>query len=721
MRNFIINAVSATTLFLLTGLLCSGTINRSGDGWVISTGKSVCMIGVKDGRAFPVWYGSKDAAPTSWKQDRNRGNGPYLLDEVPVRGHYADKLPLVEAVFPDGVRDIELSLYSEEVINVGGHETLRLTFRDKAYPLEISSFIRPLPDEDIMEKWIEVRNISDKKKYRINLDNILSGSVLLPNDRYFLTHHSGQWFGEFSMRRTELTTGVKSLMSRDFYSFENTPWFCIGNEENPSPDNGDTWFGQIEWSGNWRLDFHQTNSGALQIAGGINFWDSELALDPGETFSTPRLVVGYCNDGEEGAMRRSHSYVRKYVQRHKNVERPVIYNSWYATYFNISEKQQIDLARVAKEIGVEVFVIDDGWFKGRKSDNAGLGDWTVDREKFPNGLAPLISEVHSLGMKFGLWVEPEMVNPDSDLYRKHPDWALNFPNRERTEWRHQLTLNLAREDVCEYILESMTSILSENDIDFIKWDRNRGLTQPGWTGSEDQKAVRIKYMQNLHRIFDTLESRFPDVIFENCASGAGRPGLDMVRRSDQTWASDNTDPVERLFIQYGYLGAWPANTMVCWTSDSDRHKTGVDLGFSFDVAMQGVVGIGQDITKWSPERRKLAADKIALYKALRNTIQNGTAYRLLSPYNGKRTALQYVAGDGAESVVFCYNLAASPEGVFQSDELFGTLELKGLDPDSSYSVLGYGTRTGKELMERGLKWPLWGAYKSRIIIITQNK
>ncbi len=713
---------SFITLLLLAlgGLDGSASVKKMAQGWIVSTEKAAYVIGINDGKVYPVYFGPKDEAPSDWKQDRTRGNGPHLLEEVPVRGMYADKLPIVEVTFPDKVRDVELDFVKDEVVDVDGLETLKLTFRDRHYPFEVYSYIRPVPEDDILEKWVEVRNVSDRRKWIIDVDNLMSASVMLPSGRYFLTHHSGQWFQEFSMRDTELTTGIKTLMSRDFFSFQNTPWFCIRNEEAKHKDNGDVWFGQIEWQGNWRLDFLQTNSGCLQIVGGINFWDTRMTLAPGERFLAPRFTIGYSDEGEEGAMRASHSYIRRHVQRHPRMERPVIYNSWYATYFDISEEQQILLARTAKELGVELFVIDDGWFKGRKTDNAGLGDWEVDTEKFPQGLSPLINKVHDLGMKFGIWVEPEMVNPDSDLYRAHPDWVLYFPDRDRTEWRNQLTLNLAREDVYEYLLSSLTKLLEENDIDFLKWDRNRGLTQPGWPTAQCPESVRIKYMHNLYRLLDTLGSRFPDVIFENCSSGAGRPGLDMIRRSEQTWASDNTDPVDRLFIQYGYLGAWPANSMVCWTSDSDRHKTGINLGFAFDVAMQGVVGVGQDISKWSPDKKKLAVEKITFYKKHRNTIQNGTAYRLLSPYNGHRTSVQYVSEDRKESVVFCYNLADYADGVFQTAELSGKLRLKGLEESLSYNVSGIGIMTGKELMDKGITWPVYGSYKSRVITITQN-
>ena len=696
------------------------SIVKGENGWVVSTDKSSLVIRVEGTAAYPVYYGSSDAIPATWRQNRSTGYGYRILEEVPVRGMFADKLPIVEAVFPDGVRDMELELTGGEVITVRDRETLKLSFRDKYYPVEIVSFIRVLSEYDIMEKWIEVRNTSPQRKWNLRLDNLLSASVMLQPGNYYLTHHSGKWGGEFFMRSTELTTGVKTLMSRDFSSFSNTPWFCVKNEESPKADEGETWFGQVEYSGNWRLDFAQTPGGFLQIVGGINFWDTRMELLPGESFTTPRLCVGYCNDGEEGAMHRMHSYIREQVQRHPGTIRPVLYNSWYATEFNISESQQVELAEVAASLGVELFVIDDGWFKGRKKDNAGLGDWVVDEDKFPSGLTPLISRVHELGMKFGIWVEPEMVNPDSDLYRNHPEWVLHFPNRSRTEQRNQLMLNLARKDVCDYLLESLTSLLTSNPIDFIKWDRNRGVTQPGWPGSGQAEAVRIKYMENLYGLLDTLSERFPDLIIENCSSGGGRPGMDMVRRTDQTWTSDNTDPFDRLFIQYGYLGAWPASSMVCWTNVEDNHSLSPGLEFIFDVAMQGVLGIGQDITRWGEKERSLARDKIAWYKEYRDVIQFGTVYRLLSPYNGRREALQYVSPSKDRAVLFCYDIAGLHSMQPGDPSVYSQVRLKGLDPDAEYEVTGNGIRSGKALMEGGLAWPVKGVIKSGVLTIRRG-
>ena len=688
--------------------------------WNLETKSSVYQVIVnEEGEVIPGYYGPKAHAEQFVNQGRNRGNGPFVISEVPVRGKYADKIPIVEVVFADHTRECELIFESAEILDIGNRKTLRITQKDKFYPFVVNSYIRVLPEYDILEKWIEVKNVG--KKEVIKIENLMSASVTLPADRYFLTHHAGRWASEFQLQKTELTAGIKTLQSRDFYAFQNTPWFSITSQQGEDVSNGNVWFGQVHYSGNWRIDMEATFSSHLQIAGGINFWDSSWELKPGETFVTPKMSIGFTQNGTDEVARLTAAYIRHEIlpAPTRDKIRPIIYNSWYATGFNVNEENQLRLAKVAKDLGVELFVIDDGWFKGRKDDRSGLGDWFVDLEKFPNGLNPMIKKINDLGLDFGIWVEPEMVNPKSELYKKHPDWALNYPNRTKTEWRNQLTLNLAREDVYKYLLESMTDLLKTHNIKFIKWDRNRGLTEPGWSSAPEavQREVRLRYIQNLYRLIDELRTRFPDVLFESCSSGGGRPDLGMLSRMDQTWASDNTNPIDRLFIQYGYLSAYPANTMVCWTTGYDPSSINLSLDYIFDVAMTGVLGIGQNITEWDEVQKATARKKISEYKSIRHLVQQGTLYRLKSPFEGNRISLEYVAPDTSEAVLFCYNLGMAMEGATIETRSNKQLILKGLDPTAMYTFdmkSGKGL-SGDYLMNIGIPWPLNRAYKSVIL------
>src|ERR1017187_6593766 len=307
----------------------------------------------------------------------------------------------------------------------------------------------------------------------------------------------------------------------------------------------------------------------------------------------------------------------------------------------------------AASIGVERFVMDDGWFGQRMNDRAGLGDWYVNKEKFPHGLKPLIDKAHSLGMEFGLWVEPEMVNADSDLYRNHPDWILNFPGRPHTEGRNQMVLNLARPDVRAYVMSFLNKLLAENEIDFLKWDYNRNWSEPGWSDVplEDQKDVYYDFTKNFYSILEELRSKHPKLEIESCSGGGSRVDLGVMRYTDQDWPSDNTNPVDRLVIQNGFTYPYSPGLMVAWVTDSSNlpNRLALPLEFRFLSSMQGALGVGANLNKYTPEDFAVAKRLIAQYKTLRETIQRGLLYRLIPPEDGsERSATEYVSRDGKQ-------------------------------------------------------------------------
>jgi alpha-galactosidase len=329
--------------------------------------------------------------------------------------------------------------------------------------------------------------------------------------------------------------------------------------------------------------------------------------------------------------------------------------------------------------------MDDGWFGQRKSDNAGLGDWYPNKQKFPDGLKPLIDKVHSLGMDFGLWVEPEMVNPDSDLYRAHPDWVLNFPDRPRLEQRQQLVLNLARPDVKAYILGFLDKLLNENDIAFLKWDYNRNWSEPGWDQlpPTEQKRVYVEYTRNLYWILAELRRRHPKIEIEDCSGGGGRVDLGILKYADEVWISDNTDPFDRLAMQDGFSYAYTPQVMMAWVTASPHwlNKRTTSLEYRLLSSMQGSLGIGDDIGKWTPEETATAKRLIAAYKQVQPTIVQGDLYRLISPRNGSEfSATQTVSADKSQSVVFTF-IHSTQEG-----RGFPVLKLKGLDPAAEYTL-----------------------------------
>ena len=681
--------------------------------WILETNSMTYKLGVLDNKVHSLYYGGKfkDSQTRPWVQRQ----------EVAVRGGVANKTPALEVVFTDGTRDLDLEFSESELFLDNVVQVLRISEKDIYYPVIVSSFYKVLPQYDIIERWTELKNVG---KEDIRIEKAMSASLWLPPSGYELTHFSGIWGHEFQPNTTLLTQGRKIVENRNFKSY-GSPLFLVNEPNMVTEFDGEVWYGQIHYSGNWALEFDKQPRGELQIIGGINFWDTEWNLKSGSIFRTPIFSFGYSSEGTGKVSRNYSSYIReKLLPAHaRNKTRPVLYNSWYATEFDVNEKQQLALAQVAKKIGVEMFVIDDGWFKGRINDKGGLGDWTVDTNKFPKGLNPMIKKINEMGMDFGIWVEPEMVNPNSDLYRAHPDWVFHFKNRPRTTGRNQLMLNLAREDVYEYLYNSLHSLLKNHNIKYLKWDMNKELTEPGWPDQnfEVQHEVRIRYIENLYRLIDSIRQEYPDLWIETCSSGGGRVDLEMFTRMDVAWASDNIDPLDRILIQYAYLNSFPANTMVSWTGNESHHGIPYALDFRFDVSMSGVLGVGNDITKWAQAEIAMATEKIAHYKEIRDVVHNGDLYRLISPFESNKSVLQYVNKARSEVVVFCYKMEDHLKGSSTYPHTNDRIKLRGLKNDATYTLGDTEQKyLGSDLMEQGLVFPLKNSYSSKIIKLTEN-
>jgi alpha-galactosidase len=492
------------------------------------------------------------------------------------------------------------------------------------------------------------------------------------------------------------------------------PWFAI-DEGHADEEHGRVWFGALAWSGNWRITVEQTPYKQVRVTGGFNTFDFAWPLKPGESLETPDFYAGYSEHGFGEASRMLHDLERDSA---KGRVRPVLYNSWEATEFNVTEDGQKALADKAAKLGVELFVVDDGWFGKRNLDNAGLGDWTVNPRKFPNGLKPLIDHVKGLGMDFGLWFEPEMVNRDSDLYRAHPDWVMNFPGRPRSELRTQLVLNVARDDVREYIFGFLDKLTSEYDIRYIKWDMNRVFSEPGWpeVSPDQQKELWVKYVWNYYDILKRLRAKHPNLEIESCSGGGGRIDLGVLQYVDEVWTSDNTEAFDRLRIQEGFSEAYAAKFMSAWVTDvPNKNGRSTPLQYRFLVAMQGALGIGSNLNKFTAADNALATKMIALDKRIRSTVQLGDLYRLLLPDENDTTANQYVSKDGKESVLFAFRHSQ------QYNTAPPTIRLRGLDPKAVYQVETMDQKMSEEsgayLMQNGVNLSLQGDFDSTILLL----
>lgn len=594
--------------------------------------------------------------------------------------------PALKVTFADGNRDLVLHYQSYEKTESGLDVVLKDIKRDLFVTLHYSID----PDSGILARTATILNRGSDP---VTIEQAAAAAWAFPPAHYTLNYLTGRWAGEWTLTQETLHPGARVLESRrGSTSHQTNPWFAI-QAGAADEDRGEVWFGALAWSGSWRMTVEQDQLDSVRVTGGFNPFDFGYVLHPGESLETPVFYGGYSAHGLGDASRLLHHFENEQVlpRRVGNgphatpKPRPVIYNSWEATEMNVNEAGQIALAEKAQALGVDRFVMDDGWFGQRKNDHAGLGDWYVNPEKFPHGLKPLIDKVHSLGMDFGLWVEPEMVNPDSDLYRKHPEWVLNFPGRPRSEGRNQLVLNLARPDVKDYVLSFLDKLLTENDIAFLKWDYNRNWSEPGWDQlpPAEQKKVYIAFTRNLYSILDELKRRHPKVELESCSGGGGRVDLGILKYADEVWPSDNTDPFDRLTQQDGFTYAYTPQVMMAWVTDSPHwlNNRTTSLSYRMLSSMQGSLGIGANITKWNDEEMATARRLIASYHEVQPTIVQGDLYRLISPRDGSEfSATQSVNRDKSQSVFFVF-IHSTQEG-----RLFPRLKLKGIDPAAQYAL-----------------------------------
>ncbi|WP_194926236.1 alpha-galactosidase [Catenulispora pinisilvae] len=588
----------------------------------------------------------------------------------------------------------------------GGHLVIRL--RDRRYPLRAELHYRVRPDTDVIERWTVLAN-DGEEPITISRADSAAWSVPLLAD-YRMSHLVGGWNHEFQPRRSPVPVAETGFTSRrGLTSHHANPWLAI-DDGTAEEDRGPVWSTALAWSGSWRITLHRDPADRLTWTGGLGHEGLSWTLGPGQTFDTPVFAGLYTDHGFGGASRAWHDYLRRYVIPNPEEDRPVVYNSWEATGFTVDEAGQLRLAEAAARLGVELFVLDDGWYGGRRDDTAGLGDWRPYPGAFPQGLGPLVEKVHQLGMRFGLWVEPEMVNADSDLYREHPDWVVHTPNRDPTELRHQLMLNYGREDVARWAHQWLDQLVREHGIDFLKWDANRAVTDAGWPGHPDPDRLWIDHTRAVYRIMDRLRADHPRLRIEACAGGGGRADAGILARTDQVWTSDNTDPVDRLTIQHGFGMFFPPEVMAAWVTDSPNIATGrsTPLRFRFHVSMAGAFGIGGTLTEWTPQELAEAAELIAVYKRIRRAVQHGVLHRPAT--DGCTAAVHYASADGDEHVIIAWRVET---GFGQRAPV---ARLTALDPAAEYHDVDRDVRISGAVARTGLALDLpAGDYASTLI------
>jgi alpha-galactosidase len=705
------------------------SIDESAHVFRIDAGDSTYEFGVNERKRLQTLYwGERISAkdhPVAAKESEGSASFDAPVNTTPQEfvgwggGLYVE--PDLKITFPDGNRDLDLR-YTGHTLRDG---VLSVQMKDISLPVTVTLEYKADEETGIVGRRALVTNNTGKP---FVIESASAGTWNLPRGTdYVLRYLSGRWAGEWTVNDRKVQPGKTILESRrGTTGSQNNPWFSIRTQDT-TEEHGDVWFGGLAWSGSWQIAVESDAVQQVRVTGGFNPFDFGYQLKAGATLETPWFYAGHTSHGLGDASRKMHRLELHALLPHapKPKLRPVLYNSWEATEFKVDEAGQMALAEKAATLGVERFVMDDGWFGARNDDHAGLGDWTVNPQKFPQGLKPLIDKVHALKMDFGLWVEPEMVNPNSDLYRKHPDWVLHFEGRPQTEGRNQLVLNLAREDVRQYVLGFLDKLLNENDIAFLKWDYNRNWSEPGWpaVGPDAQKNVYVDFTRNFYSVLSELKSKHPNVEIESCSGGGGRVDLGVIGLTDEVWTSDNTDAFDRLRIQHGFTQAYMPGIMMAWVTDSPTwvNQRTLSLEYRFLSSMQGSLGIGANLAKFTPDEMATSRRMIDAYKSIRETVQRGDLYRLVEPIGGSEvSATESVAADKHQAVLFAF--------LHSSTELypFPRLKLQGLDSEKVYTLRSIhgkasngtpASATGSYWMNKGIDVMLRGDFQAAAFVL----
>ena len=671
---------------LFSQLLSMAALGRSTDSTAalpdsrlihIATAHSALELFVgDDGRLYQLAYGNATAQASVPKR------APSC--EAEFHPQYGDGFicePALQATHADGNTSTALTYVRHQTTALDAGVSLsRIELKDRFYPLFVTLCLKSYGQQDVIEQWTEIRH---EETGAVTLYRFASSAPVMKAKEYWLTQFQGDYSREATLAEERLGLGLKILDSKIGVraSRFRIPSFLLALNAPAREEAGEVFGGSLAWSGSYQLAFELDWNNRLRALCGINPFASQYRLKPGRTFATPAMLWTWSDQGKGRVSRNFHRWARRYGIRDAAQPRPVLLNNWEATGFKFDEPTIVSLFDGAKEIGAETFLLDDGWFGNRhprNDDKAGLGDWQVNSNKLPHGLSYLAAEAKRRGVNFGIWLEPEMVNPASDLFEQHPDWAIRQTHRELELSRNQLDLDLSCPEVREFAWKVIDSTLGPNPgISYVKWDANRYVTQPGspYLPPEEQSHLLIDYNFALYDVMARMVQKYPRVTAMLCSGGSGRVDYGALKYFHAFWPSDNTDPRSRVFIQWGFSHFFPASTLCNHVTRMGKRP----MKFALDVAMSGALGVDMDIRKLSPGERKTLAAGIALYENdLRELISQGDLYRLESPYDGPRAALDYVSPDRSRAVLFVYQLKAI--GVDQP------VKLRGLDPQRNYRL-----------------------------------
>lgn len=647
--------------------------------------------------------------------------------ELPTRGSGWYGEPAVAATNAKGDDMVQLTYVSHAIYmgknrlpglpatfarREGDAETLEIELMDRLTGLRVTAVYGVFERTGAITRSLRLKNESGED---MQINGVLSASAPVHGSGYDVIHLKGSWARERHVMRQPQGEGEYRIFSQRGASGHEANPFLALCEKSATEFSGEVWAVSLVYSGSFEALSYVNNTENSRLSIGLNPDVFTWKLESGETFVSPEAAMVYSPDGLNGMSHAFHRLYSENLMRSKWFERdrPILINNWEATYFNFNEEKILQIARRAKELGVEMLVLDDGWFGKRNTDNCSLGDWVVNPEKLPGGLNGLSDRLHDLGLKFGLWFEPEMISPDSDLYRAHPDWCLHVDGRARVEMRNQLILDLSRKEVQDYIIESVSAVLESARIEYVKWDMNRNMTEP-FSGAQTparQKETQHRYMLGLYRVLEEITARFPEILFESCSGGGGRFDPGMLYYMPQTWTSDDSDAVERMFIQYGTSFVYPPCAMGAHVSAVPNHQTGRTTAMQTrgDVALGGNFGFELDLSQLSDADAETVRRLIEREKQVRTLVRTGEFTRLLSPFDHPYAAWQFRARDNSEALICAYRLMTRPA----TPHLL--LRASGLDESAVYMDDDGNTCSGAALTRYGLWLHLPGDFTSKVI------
>lgn len=649
-------------------------------------------------------------------------NRTYSLDTMPVEfpvygsGDYRDCALKIR--YSSGASSAELTFDSYEVkegkyalpglpafysCQEDTAHTLIITLKDTTNSVFVHLYYGVLEEKDIITRAVCIENKGDSPVY---LDRVLSVCADFQYGEYDFISFYGRHAMERLYSRTRVHHGVQAVGSTRGASSHHYNPFVVLADKNTTETSGECYGFSFVYSGDFLAEAEKDQTGQTRVLMGIHPENFCYKLDPGQTFTAPETAMVYSSTGFESMTHTFHKAIRNNLCRgkFKKAERPVLINNWEGTYFDFTGDKLVAMASEAKEMGVELFVMDDGWFGKRDNDFSGLGDWIVNEKKLGCTLKDLSDRIHNLGLKFGIWFEPECISEDSDLYRAHPDWAFKVPEKKPVRSRYQLVLDFSRKEVRDYIFNMMCKVLDSAKIEYLKWDFNRSIGDlySAELPADRQGETAYKYVLGLYEVLENLNQRYPDMLIEGCSGGGGRFDAGMLYYTPQIWTSDDTDAIERLKIQYGTSFAYPVSTMGAHVSAVPNHQTGrkTEISTRATVAMAGTFGYELDPAKLTTEEKEEIKNQIKTFRKYYSLIQDGIYYRLTSPYEDEEyTAWEFVSEDKQEALISIVNTKLTVNG------MFSRIKLRGLNPDLWYSI-DNTEYPGAALMEAGLPLPV---------------